>query len=131
MAHFNQASHTASDALSTSGMRSLLEATIPVLPEAEQNCLSAKQRRLSRPNKTEELRLKRRTRNKKLREKCHKESGNAKQRHLTNKVKSQIDNEIRPQHLSYDRGQCIILFEKVERRMILSYNDRLAVCKYI
>jgi hypothetical protein len=112
-------------------MRSLLEATIPVLPEAEQNCLSAKQRRLSRPNKTEELRLKRRTRNKKLREKCHKESGNAKQRHLTNTVKSQIDNEIRPQHLSYDRGQCIILLEKVERRKILSYNDRLAVCKYI
>jgi hypothetical protein len=37
MAHFNQASHTASGALATSGMRSLLEATIPVLPEAEQN----------------------------------------------------------------------------------------------
>jgi hypothetical protein len=47
MAHFNQASHTASGALATSGMRSLLEAIIPVLPEAEQNCLSAKQRRLS------------------------------------------------------------------------------------
>jgi hypothetical protein len=102
-----------------------------VLPEAEQNCLSAKQRRLSRPNKTEELRLKRRTHNKKLREKCHKECGNAKQRRLTNKIKSQIDNEIRPQHLSYDRGQCIILLEKVERRKILSHNDRLAVCKYI
>jgi hypothetical protein len=86
----------------------------PNLPEAEQNCLSAKQRRLSRPNNTEELRLKRGTRNKKLREKRHKESGNAKQRRLTNKIKSQI--EIRPQHLSYDRGQCIILLEKVERR---------------
>ena len=55
MAHFNQASHTASGALATSGMRSLLEAIIPVLPEAEQNCLSAKQRRLSRSNNTEEL----------------------------------------------------------------------------
>ena len=68
MAHFNQASHTASGALATSGMRSLLEAIIPVLPEAEQNRLSAKQRRISRPINTEELRLKRRTRNKKLRE---------------------------------------------------------------
>jgi hypothetical protein len=29
------------------------------------------------------------------REKCRKESGNAKQRRLTNKIKSQIDNEIK------------------------------------
>jgi hypothetical protein len=93
-------------------MRSLLEATIPVLPEAEQNCLSAKQRRLSRPNNTEELRLKRGTRNKKLREKRHRvwKCQSTKQWRLTNKIKSQI--EIRPQHRSYDRGQCIISLEK-------------------
>jgi hypothetical protein len=75
-------------------MCSLLEATIPVPPEAEQNCLSAKQQHLSRPNNIEEPCLKRRTHNKKWREKHRKESGNAKQRHLTNKM-SQIDNEVK------------------------------------
>ena len=93
MAHFNQSFHTASDALATSGMRSLLEATSPVPPEAAQNCIPVKQRRLSRPNNIEELRLKRRRR--KHRERKRKESRNAKQRRLEDKIKRNIEEEFK------------------------------------
>ena len=95
MAHFNQSFHTASDALATSGMRSLLEATSPVPPEAAQNCIPAKQRRLSRPNNIEELRLKRRRRKHRLRERKRKESRNAKQRRLEDKIKRNIEEEFK------------------------------------
>jgi hypothetical protein len=46
-------------------------------------------------NYTWERRLKHHRRNKSLREKRRKESGNAKQRRLTNKLNSQIENEIK------------------------------------
>jgi hypothetical protein len=95
MAHFNQSFHTASDALATSGMRSLLEATSPVPPEAAQNCIPAKQRRLSRPNNIEELRLKRRRRKHRLRERKRKESRNANQRRLEDKIKRNKEEEFK------------------------------------
>ncbi|XP_028416019.1 uncharacterized protein LOC114539575 [Dendronephthya gigantea] len=96
MAHFNQSFHTASGALATSGMRSLLEAKSPVPPEAEQNCfIPAKQRRLSRPNNVEEVRLKRRRRKQKLRERKRKETRNVKQRRLEEKIKKNIEKELK------------------------------------
>lgn len=67
MAHFNLASHTASASLATSGMRHSLGEIL--VPQVIQAGLSAKQRRLSRPNTIEEIRRKRRQRNKKEREK--------------------------------------------------------------
>ena len=59
-----------------------------------------------------------------LREKRRKKSGNAKQRRLTNKIKSQIDNEIKAA-TSQLRSRAVHYFieKKVERRKILAYND--------
>jgi hypothetical protein len=72
MAHFNQ--HSSGAPVEC--------AAFP--PEAEQNCLPANKPRFSIPNYTGERRLKRHRRNQSLREKRRKESGNAKQRRLTN-----------------------------------------------
>ena len=94
MAHFNQHFHTASGALVTGGMRSCLDAKIPVPTMAAQNRLAAKQRLLSRPNNVEELRLKRRRRNKKLQEKRRKESRCVKQRLLKERIKNQVKIEL-------------------------------------
>ena len=94
MAHFNQHFHTASGALVTGGMHSCLDAKIPVPTMAAQNRLAAKQRRLSRPNNVEELRLKRRGRNKKLQEKGRKESRCVKQRLLKEIIKNQVKIEL-------------------------------------
>ena len=94
MAHFNQHFHTASGALATSGMRSRLDVEIPVPTMAAQNCLPAKQRRLSRQNNVEELRLKRHRRNEKLREKRRKESRCVKQRLLMGRIKNLVKIEL-------------------------------------
>ena len=94
MAHFNQHFHPASGALVTGGMRSCLDAKIPVPTMAAQNRLAAKQRRLSRPNNVEELHLKRRRRNKKLQEKRRKESRCVKQRLLEERIKNQVKIEL-------------------------------------
>jgi hypothetical protein len=66
-----------------------------VPPEAAQNCIPAKQRRLSRPNNIEELRLKRRRRKHRLRERKRKESRNANQRRLEDKIKRNIEEEFK------------------------------------
>ena len=95
MAHLNQAFHTASGALATSGMRHILDVTTPVPLQVEQDVKNAKQRRLSRPNNVEELRLKRQRRKKKLRAQKRRESGNTKQRHIQNKVQRKVENEMR------------------------------------
>jgi uncharacterized membrane protein YheB (UPF0754 family) len=96
MAHFNQHSTQRVAHLLNGGKRRLLDVSNPVLPEAEQsNCLPAKQRRLSRPNNAEEMRRKRSRRNKKLREKTRKEFRNAKQSRLKDKIKRQIENELK------------------------------------
>ena len=95
MAHFNQHFHTASGALVTGGMRSCLDAKIPMPTMAAQNRLAAKQlKSSSRPNNVEELRLKRRRRNKKLQEKRRKESRCVKQRLLKERIKNQVKIEL-------------------------------------
>lgn len=68
MAHFNLTIHTASGALANSGLCNDL-GEIPVQSAKQSQHLPAKLRRISRPNKIEEIGRKRRKRNKKEREK--------------------------------------------------------------
>lgn len=85
MAHFNLASHTASGALANSGIRhDLGEISVP--PVSQNESLSAKQRRLSRPNTIEEIRRKRRQRNKKEREKKRNKSREEKRAKMAKKM---------------------------------------------
>ena len=87
MAHSSEVFHTVSDSLTNSGMCSKLGA-IPV-PTAQK--MNAKQRRFSRPNTSDEIRLKKRERRKRKRKEKSKVSKKQKKLNLVARVTKQVD----------------------------------------
>lgn len=117
MAHFNLASHTASGALATGGIRhNLREISVP----PAQNESNAKQRRLSRPNSVEELRRKRCRRNKKEREKKRKLTREENRKRLMSRTKKKLDNDVAIQESKYNKQ--VVKANKERKRAVNFWN---------